>query len=40
MMPQVLAVMGVIVAVGLAFDRLCFGPIEWWVRNRWGLSQT
>ena len=39
-MPQVLAVMGVIVAVGLAFDRLFFGPVEWWVRNRWGLAQT
>jgi len=39
-MPQVLAVMGVIIAVGIAFDRLFFGPIEWWVRHRWGLAQT
>lgn len=39
-MPQVLAVMGVIVAVGLAFDRLVFGPVEWWVRQRWGLLQA
>jgi NitT/TauT family transport system permease protein len=38
-MPQVIAVMGVIVAVGLAFDRFFFGPIEWWVRSRWGLAQ-
>lgn len=38
-MPQVIAVMGVIVAVGLAFDRVVFGPVEWWVRNRWGLAQ-
>ena len=39
-MPQVLAVMGVIVAVGIAFDRLFFGPIEWWVRQRWGLAEA
>ena len=32
------AIMGVIVAVGLAFDRLVFGPLENWVQNRWGLS--
>jgi NitT/TauT family transport system permease protein len=38
-MPQVLAVMGVIVAVGLAFDRLVFAPAEYWVRHRWGLAQ-
>jgi NitT/TauT family transport system permease protein len=37
-MPQVLAVMGVIVAVGLAVDRFVFGPVEWWVRHRWGLA--
>jgi len=36
----VLAVMGVIVAIGLAFDRLLFGPMESWVRHRWGLAQT
>ncbi len=38
-MPLVIAVMAVIVAVGLAFDRLLFGPAESWVRHRWGLSQ-
>lgn len=38
-MPLVLAVMAVIVAIGLAFDRLLFGPAESWVRQRWGLSQ-
>ncbi len=39
-MPLVIATMGVIVAIGLIFDRLVFGPMEWWVRNRWGLSQA
>lgn len=39
-MPLVLAVMAVIVAIGLAFDRLLFGPAESWVRHRWGLDQT
>jgi NitT/TauT family transport system permease protein len=38
-MSLVLAIMGVIVAVGLAFDRLIFGPLENWVQNRWGLTQ-
>lgn len=37
-MPLVLAVMAVIVAIGLAFDRLLFGPAESWVRQRWGLA--
>ena len=37
-MPLVLAVMAVIVAIGLAFDRLLFGPAESWVRQRWGLT--
>ena len=37
-MPLVLAVMAVIVAIGLAFDRLLFGPAESWVRQRWGLG--
>jgi NitT/TauT family transport system permease protein len=37
-MALVLAIMGVIVAVGLAFDRLIFGPLDNWVQNRWGLS--
>jgi len=38
-MSLVLAIMGVIVAVGLLFDRLVFGPLENWVRTRWGLAQ-
>jgi NitT/TauT family transport system permease protein len=37
-MSLVLAIMGVIVAVGLLFDRLVFGPLDNWVQNRWGLS--
>jgi len=37
-MPLVLAVMAVIVAIGVAFDRLFFGPVESWVRHRWGLA--
>jgi len=37
-MPQVVSVMAVIVAVGLVFDKLVFGPVEWWVRQRWGLA--
>ena len=39
-MALVLAIMGVIVAVGLAFDRLIFGPLESWVHHRWGLAQA
>jgi NitT/TauT family transport system permease protein len=39
-MSLVLAIMGVIVAVGLTFDRLVFGPLESWVQHRWGLSQS
>jgi NitT/TauT family transport system permease protein len=38
-MALVLAIMGVIVATGLAFDRLVFGPLDNWVRNRWGLAE-
>ena len=38
-MALVIAVMGVIVGIGLAFDRLLFGPFEGWVRHRWGMSQ-
>jgi NitT/TauT family transport system permease protein len=34
----VFAVMLVIVAIGLTVDRLIFGRIEGWVRDRWGLS--
>jgi NitT/TauT family transport system permease protein len=37
-MPMVMAIMGVIVAVGLVFDRLLFAPLEGWVRHRWGLN--
>ena len=39
-MGLVLAIMAVIVAVGLAFDRIIFGPLENWVRHRWGLAAT
>jgi len=38
-MPLVIAVMGVIAAVGVAFNRLLFGPLEGWVRHRWGLGE-
>jgi NitT/TauT family transport system permease protein len=37
-MSLVIAVMGVIVAIGLAFDRIVFEPLESWVQNRWGLG--
>lgn len=37
-MALVLAIMSVIVAVGLAFDRIIFGPLENWVQHRWGLA--
>jgi NitT/TauT family transport system permease protein len=39
-MALVLGIMGVIIGVGLAFDRLVFGPLEGWVRSRWGLAQA
>src|SRR4029079_11550171 len=39
-MSLVIGIMGVIVLVGLAFDMLVFGPLEGWVRNRWGLQQA
>lgn len=39
-MPLLFAAMLVVVAVGLAFDRLLFGPAEAWVRHRWGLEQA
>jgi NitT/TauT family transport system permease protein len=39
-MALVIAVMGVIVAIGLAFDRLLFAPMEAWVRQRWGLTSA
>jgi NitT/TauT family transport system permease protein len=37
-MSQVMAVMGIIVALGLISDRLIFGVIEKRVRERWGLA--
>jgi NitT/TauT family transport system permease protein len=37
-MGLVLGVMLVIVAVGLAVDRLIFNPLETWVQQRWGLA--
>lgn len=37
-MSQVIAVMLVIIAIGLAVDRLVFAPIETRVRERWGLG--
>ncbi len=36
----VIAVMLVIIAVGLAVDRVVFGTVEAWVQDRWGLSQA
>ncbi len=39
-MNMVVAVMLVIIAIGLAVDRLVFGTVEAYVRDRWGLSQT
>ncbi len=37
-MGLVIGIMFVIVAVGLAVDRLFFNPLESWVQQRWGLS--
>ena len=37
-MGLVIAIMGVIVGIGLLFDRLVFGPLESWVANRWGVG--
>jgi NitT/TauT family transport system permease protein len=37
-MGLVIGVMGVIVLIGVLFDRLVFGPLEGWVRSRWGLA--
>lgn len=39
-MSQVIAVMLVIVAIGLAIDRLVFAPLERRVRERWGLATS
>jgi sulfonate transport system permease protein len=35
---QVIAVMIVIVAIGVAVDRIVFGRLERWVQERWGLA--
>jgi NitT/TauT family transport system permease protein len=34
----VVAIMIVIVFIGVAVDRLLFGPVDGWVRHRWGLA--
>ncbi len=39
-MSQVMAIMLVIIAIGLAVDRLVFAPIERRVRERWGLARV
>lgn len=39
-MSQVIAVMLVIIALGLAVDRLVFSPVQLRVRERWGLAQA
>jgi len=39
-MGQVMAVMLVIIAIGLAVDRLIFAPLEGSVRERWGLARA
>jgi NitT/TauT family transport system permease protein len=36
----VIAIMIVIVFVGVAVDRLLFGPVDNWVRHRWGLATS
>jgi len=37
---QVMAVMVVIIAIGVAIDTLIFGPLEKRVRERWGLRRA
>jgi NitT/TauT family transport system permease protein len=37
-MALVIGIMGVIVVVGMSFDRLLFVPLERWVHRRWGLA--
>jgi NitT/TauT family transport system permease protein len=39
-MNLVIAIMLVIVAIGLGVNRVIFGPLESWVRERWGLADT
>ena len=36
---KVYGVMLVIIVVGLVMDRLCFAPVERWLRERWGLDK-
>lgn len=36
---KVYGVMLVIIFVGLVMDRLCFAPVENWLRERWGLEK-
>lgn len=36
---KVYGVMLVIIIVGLVMDRLCFAPVERWLRSRWGLDK-
>ena len=37
-MPQVIAVMVVIVLIGLIFDQLLFSQLEKRLRSRWGMT--
>jgi NitT/TauT family transport system permease protein len=37
---MVVAIMLVIIAIGIIVDRVIFGPLEGWTRERWGLAQT
>ena len=39
-MDLVIAIMMVIVVIGLGVNRILFGPVESWVRERWGLADT
>jgi NitT/TauT family transport system permease protein len=39
-MGQVIAVMMLIVFIGLAVDRALFSPVQWRVRERWGLQRV
>ncbi len=36
---KVYGIMFVIIIVGLVMDRLCFAPVERWLRERWGLEK-
>jgi len=36
---KVYGIMLVIIVVGLVMDRLCFAPVERWLRERWGLEK-